>query len=77
VNRGFINLAQSRPKVNFSNLKVKEKDREYTGTRARALAREDGKVVVVEKGHLYLGRTVKDVGPKDLSSAEEVAGSAR
>jgi len=34
---------------------------------------EDGKVLVVEKGHLYLGRTVKDVGPKGLSSAEEVA----
>ncbi|MCI4408674.1 MAG: ATP-binding protein [Thermofilum sp.] len=35
---------------------------------------EDGKYVVVEKGHLYLGREVKDVGPKGLSSSEEVEG---
>ncbi|MCS7104847.1 MAG: ATP cone domain-containing protein [Thermofilaceae archaeon] len=33
---------------------------------------EDGKVVVVEKGRVYLGREVKDVGPTGLSSAEEV-----
>jgi hypothetical protein len=35
---------------------------------------EDGKMLIVDKGHLYLGRTVKDVGPKGLSNAEEVAG---
>lgn len=35
---------------------------------------EDGKYVVVSKGHLYLGREVKDVGPKGLSSSEEVEG---
>ncbi len=33
---------------------------------------EDGKMIVVEKGHLYLGRQVKDVGPKGLSSSKEV-----
>ncbi|MGC8583022.1 MAG: ATP cone domain-containing protein [Thermoproteus sp.] len=33
---------------------------------------EDGKAVVVEKGRLYLGRKVKDVGSKGLSTAEEV-----
>jgi hypothetical protein len=30
-------------------------------------------MLIVDKGHLYLGRTVKDVGPKGLSNAEEVA----
>ncbi len=35
---------------------------------------EDGKMVVVEKGRLYLGRQVKDVGPRGLSSPEEVKG---
>ena len=35
---------------------------------------EDGKAVVVEKGHLYLGRTVKDIGPRGLSHSGEVAG---
>jgi len=30
ANWGFINLAQSRPKVKFSKRKVKEKDREYS-----------------------------------------------
>ncbi|AKG38714.1 MAG: ATP cone domain-containing protein [Infirmifilum sp.] len=35
---------------------------------------EDGKAVVVQKGHLYLGREVKDIGPPGLSSAEEVKG---
>ncbi len=38
---------------------------------------EDGKALVVEKGHLYLGRSVKDVGPKGLSHSEEVAGILR
>ena len=38
---------------------------------------EGGKFVVVEKGHLYLGREVKDVGPKGLSSYEEVKGILR
>ncbi|MGC9169680.1 MAG: ATP cone domain-containing protein [Thermoproteus sp.] len=33
---------------------------------------EDGKAVVVEKGRLYLGRKVKDVSSKGLSTAEEV-----
>lgn len=33
---------------------------------------EDGKAVVVEKGRLYLGRKIKDVGGKGLSNAEEV-----
>jgi len=32
ANRGFINLAQRSPKVNFSKLKVKEKDRECADT---------------------------------------------
>ena len=32
------------------------------------------KFVVVEKGRLYLGRQVKDIGPKGLSHAEEVKG---
>jgi len=35
---------------------------------------EDGKMVVVEKGRLYLGREVRDIGPKGLSSVEEVEG---
>lgn len=35
---------------------------------------EDGKAVEVEKGHLYLGREVKDIGPPGLSSSEEVKG---
>ncbi|MEM1627603.1 MAG: ATP cone domain-containing protein [Sulfolobaceae archaeon] len=35
---------------------------------------EDGKAIVVEKGHLYLGRTVKEVGGKGLSTSEEVRG---
>lgn len=34
----------------------------------------DGKMIVVEKGHLYLGRQVKDIGPKGLSSSKEVEG---
>lgn len=38
---------------------------------------EDGKALVVEKGHLYLGRSVKDVGPKGLSSSQEVEGILR
>jgi len=38
---------------------------------------EDGKALVVEKGHLYLGRSVRDVGPKGLSHSEEVAGILR
>ena len=29
ANRGFIKLSHSRPKVKFSNRKVKEKNREY------------------------------------------------
>jgi Ca2+-binding EF-hand superfamily protein len=33
---------------------------------------DDGKAVVVEKGRLYLGWKVKDVGSKGLSTAEEV-----
>ncbi|MEZ0346442.1 MAG: ATP cone domain-containing protein [Infirmifilum sp.] len=35
---------------------------------------EDGKAVEVDKGRLYLGREVKDIGPPGLSSAEEVKG---
>lgn len=35
---------------------------------------EEGKAVVVEKGRLYLGREVKDIGPKGLSSSKEVEG---
>ncbi|MEM4444500.1 MAG: ATP cone domain-containing protein [Thermofilum sp.] len=38
---------------------------------------EEGKAVAVEKGRLYLGREVKDVGPKGLSSSEEVEGILR
>ena len=38
---------------------------------------EGGKFVVVEKGHLYLGREVQDVGKPGLDSAEEVAGILR
>ena len=33
---------------------------------------EDGKAMVVEKGHLYLGRQVKDIGPKGLTHSKEV-----
>lgn len=33
---------------------------------------EDGKVIVVERGHLYLGRQVKDVGPRGLTHSKEV-----
>ena len=32
----------------------------------------DGKVLVVDKGHLYLGRKVKDIGNKGLDNSEEV-----
>ncbi|MCY0859807.1 MAG: ATP cone domain-containing protein [Sulfolobaceae archaeon] len=32
----------------------------------------DGKAVVVEKGHLYLGRSDKDFGAKYLTNSEEV-----
>ncbi len=32
ANRGFINSTLRSPKVNFSKLKVKEKDREYATT---------------------------------------------
>ncbi len=35
---------------------------------------EKGKFIVVEKGNLYLGREVKDIGPKGLSNYEEVVG---
>ena len=35
---------------------------------------ERGKFVEIEKGHLYLGREVKDIGPKGLSSLKEVKG---
>lgn len=38
---------------------------------------ENGKFVVVEKGRLYLGREVKDMGKPGLSSAEEVRGILR
>jgi Ca2+-binding EF-hand superfamily protein len=33
---------------------------------------DDGKLLVVEKGRLYLGRKVKDIGNRGLTSAEEV-----
>ncbi|AWR93884.1 ATP cone domain-containing protein [Acidianus brierleyi] len=33
---------------------------------------EDGKAIVVDKGHLYLGKKVKEVNGKGLSSSEEV-----
>lgn len=35
---------------------------------------ENGKFVVVQKGRLYLGTQVKDIGPKGLSNYEEVEG---
>jgi len=35
---------------------------------------EGGKFIVVEKGNLYLGREVKDIGPKGLSHVEEIEG---
>lgn len=38
---------------------------------------ENGKFVVVEKGRLYLGRQVKDIGPRGLSHAKEVEGILR
>ncbi|MGQ4891784.1 MAG: ATP cone domain-containing protein [Candidatus Njordarchaeia archaeon] len=38
---------------------------------------ENGKFIVVQKGHLYLGRQVKDIGPKGLSNYEEVEGILR
>jgi len=39
ANRGFINPAQSRPKVKFFNLKVKEKNKEYAGILHKMLRR--------------------------------------
>lgn len=38
---------------------------------------EGGKFVVVEEGHLYLGREVRDVGKPGLDSVEEVKGILR
>ena len=38
---------------------------------------EDGKFIVVEKGRLYLGWQVKDIGPPGLSHVEEVEGILR
>ncbi len=38
---------------------------------------EGGKFVVVEKGHLYLGREVRDVGKPGLDSVEDVKGILR
>lgn len=38
---------------------------------------ENGKFVVVEKGRLYLGRQVRDVGKPGLSGVEEVKGILR
>jgi len=38
---------------------------------------ERGKFVVVEKGNIYLGREVRDVGKPGLSDIEEVAGIIR
>jgi len=35
---------------------------------------EGGKFIVVDKGHLYLGRSVRDIGPKGLSDVKEVEG---
>lgn len=35
---------------------------------------DDGKAIVVEKGHLYLGRSVKEIGGKGLTTSEEVKG---
>ncbi len=35
---------------------------------------EKGKFVEVKKGHLYLGREVKDIGKKGLSDLEEIKG---
>lgn len=33
---------------------------------------EDGKMIVVEKGYLYLGRQIKDISPRGLSHSKEV-----
>jgi len=38
---------------------------------------ERGKFVEVEKGQLYLGREVRDIGPKGLSHLEEIKGILR
>jgi len=38
---------------------------------------DNGKYVEIEKGRLYLGRSVKDVGEKGLSDFEEVKGILR
>jgi len=38
---------------------------------------ERGKFIEVERGHLYLGREVRDIGPKGLSHLEEVKGILR
>jgi hypothetical protein len=32
----------------------------------------DGKILIIDKGHLYLGRKVKDMGNKGLDRSEEV-----
>lgn len=38
---------------------------------------ERGKFIVIEKGHLYLGREVRDIGKPGLSDIEEVAAILR
>lgn len=38
---------------------------------------ENGKFIVVQKGNLYLGWQVRDIGPKGLSNVEEVEGILR
>jgi hypothetical protein len=54
ANRGFINLAQSRPKVNFSKRKVKEKDKEYSsGYRESAFQRADKTVLSRAPEEIY------------------------
>jgi hypothetical protein len=57
ANRGFIKLSQSRPKVKFSNRKVKEKDREYAAMLWRsAFRRADKTVLPRSAGKIYIKR---------------------
>ena len=54
ANRGFINLSQSRPKVKFSNRKVKEKNRECAAILWRSAFRRADKTVLSQSaGKIY------------------------
>ena len=77
ANRGFINPAQKRPKVNFSKQKVKEKNREYSSARYAAdkaflaavlavNAYVSRKLGVVPKSHSERRLLLRRMGREDL-----------